>query len=107
MIAPAVLLSKIQGGAMPENPNPKEKLVKVFDAEQESEALVVRGLLQSSGIESITRPNDLEQDLFPVGGVAILVREEQAEEARQLIESFRQQNPPSEDEELSEEAAPE
>jgi hypothetical protein len=92
---------------MPENPNPKEKLVKVFDAEQESEALVVRGLLESNGIQALSRPNDLEQDLFPVGGVAIMVREEDAEEAKQLIEAFRQQGSGSEDEELSEEAAPE
>lgn len=92
---------------MPENPNPKEKLVKVFDAEQESEALVVRGLLESNGIESLTQPDDLEQDLFPVGGVAIMVREEEAEEARELIAAFRQEGPASEDEELSEEAAPE
>lgn len=92
---------------MAENPNPKEQLVRVFDAEQESEALVVRGLLESSGIESITQPIDLEQDLFPVGGVAILVREEQAEEAKELIKAYRQEKPVSEDEELSEEAAPE
>ena len=93
---------------MPENPNPKEKLVKVFDAEKESEALVVRGLLESNGIESLTQPDDLEQDLFPVGGVAIMVREEQAEDARELIAAFRQEVPaPEEDEELSEEAAPE
>ncbi len=92
---------------MPENPNPKERLVKVFDAEQESEALVVRGLLESNGIESLTRPDDLEQDLFPVGGVAIMVREEEAEEARELIAAFRQEGPAPEDEELSEEAAPE
>ena len=92
---------------MAENPNPKEQLVRVFDAEQESEALVVRGLLESSGIESITQPIDLEQDLFPVGGVAILVRAEQAEQAKELIEASRQGKPVSEDEELSEEAAPE
>lgn len=91
---------------MAEKPNPQERLVKVFDAEQESEALVVRGLLESNGIESITQPNDLEQDLFPVGGVAIMVREEQAQEARELIEAYRREGP-SEDEELSEEAAPE
>lgn len=92
---------------MAENPNPKEQLVRVFDAEQESEALVVRGLLESNGIESLTQPIDLEQDLFPVGGVAILVREEQAEEAKELIKACRQEKPVSEDEELSEEAAPE
>ena len=91
---------------MPEKPNPRERLVKVFDAEKESEALVVRGLLETNGIETLSQPNDLEQDLFPVGGVAILVREEQAEEARQLIESSRRQGA-AEDQELSEEAAPE
>ena len=92
---------------MVENPNPKERLVRVFDAEQESEALVVRGLLESNGIESLTQPNDLEQDLFPVGGVAIVVREEQADEAKELIAAYRQEKPVPEDEELSEEAAPE
>ena len=92
---------------MPENPNPKERLVRVFDAEQESEALVVGGLLEANGIESLTQPVDLEQDLFPVGGVAILVREDQADEAKELIKTYRQDRPVSEDEELSEEAAPE
>jgi hypothetical protein len=79
----------------------------VFDAEQESEALVVRGLLESNGIESLTQPVDLEQDLFPVGGVAILVREEQADAAKELIEAYRQEEPASENEQLSEETAPE
>jgi Putative prokaryotic signal transducing protein len=90
---------------MPKNPNPKERLVRVFDAEQESEALVVRGLLESNGIESLTQPVDLEQDLFPVGGVAILVREQQADEAKELIEAYRQEEPASENEQISEEAA--
>lgn len=92
---------------MPDNPNPKERLVRVFDAEQESEALVVRGLLESNGIVSLTQPIDLEQDLFPVGGVAILVREEEADEAKELIEAYRQEEPASQDEQLSEEPAPE
>ena len=35
-----------------QRPNPNEKLVRVFDTEQESEALVVRGLLESAGIDS-------------------------------------------------------
>ena len=33
-------------------PVPEEKLVKVFDSERESEALVVSGLLASAGIDS-------------------------------------------------------
>src|SRR5690242_7703413 len=32
-------------------PDPNEKLVKVFDSEQETEVLVVKGLLDSAGIE--------------------------------------------------------
>ena len=74
---------------MHNSPNPEEKLVKIFDTEQESEAMVVRSLLQSAGIDNLERPVDLEQDLFPVGGVAILVREEDADEARQLIQEYR------------------
>jgi len=31
----------------------KAELVKVFDTEQESEAMVVQGLLESAGIESL------------------------------------------------------
>ena len=70
-------------------PEPNEKLVKVFDGEQETEALVIRGLLESAGIESIVRSRDTQQEVFPVGGVMVLVREEQADEARQLIEEYR------------------
>ena len=33
-------------------PDPNEKLVKIFDSEEESEAMVVKGLLDSAGIES-------------------------------------------------------
>ena len=33
-------------------PDPNEKLVKIFDTEQESEALVVKGLLESAGIDA-------------------------------------------------------
>ena len=71
-------------------PEPNEKLVKVFDGEQETEALVIRGLLESAGIESIVRSRDTQQEVFPVGGVMVLVREEQADEARQLIEEYRE-----------------
>ena len=71
-------------------PEPNEKLVKVFDGEQETEALVIRGLLESAGIESIVRSRDTQQEVFPVGGVMVLVREEQADEARRLIEEYRE-----------------
>ena len=71
-------------------PNPNEKLVKVFDSEQESEALVVKGLLDSADIDADMTSVDAIQDMFPgVGGTVILVRAEDADEARRLIEEYR------------------
>lgn len=71
-------------------PNPNEKLVRVFDSDQESETMVVRGLLESSGIECDVANLEAPQDILPgVGGVVILVREEDAEEARKIIEENR------------------
>ncbi len=71
-------------------PNPNEKLVRVFDSDQESETMVVRGLLESSGIECDVANLEAPQDILPgVGGVVILVREEDAEEARRIIEENR------------------
>jgi hypothetical protein len=72
-------------------PDPNEKLVKVFDSEQEPEAMVVKGLLDSAGIENDLASASLLQDAFPgMGGMIILVREEDAEKARQLIADSRQ-----------------
>ncbi|MGH9495866.1 MAG: putative signal transducing protein [Candidatus Sulfotelmatobacter sp.] len=69
-----------------QRPDPNEKLVKIFDSEQESEALVVKGLLDSAGIDSNLTAASLVQDAFPgLGGMIILVREEDAEAARQAI----------------------
>jgi hypothetical protein len=73
-------------------PDPNEKLVKVFDSEQETEALVVKGLLDSANIENDLASASLLQDAFPgMGGMIILVREEDAEKARDLIAEYRQQ----------------
>jgi hypothetical protein len=75
---------------MAANPQPNEQLVKVFDSDQESEAMVVQGLLESQGIESLITYLDAPQDVLPgVGGIIVQVREEQAQEARDLIESYR------------------
>ncbi len=72
-------------------PDPNEKLVKVFDSEQESEAMIVKGLLDSAGIENDLASARLLQDAFPgMGGMIILVREEDAEKARELIAESRQ-----------------
>jgi hypothetical protein len=72
-------------------PDPNEKLVKVFDSEQESEAMVVKGLLDSAGIESDLMSGSLVQETFPgLGGMIILVREGDAEQARRTIAESRQ-----------------
>jgi len=92
------------GNKVEERPNPNEKLVKVFDTEQESEAMVVRGLLESAGIESDITSIDAQQEILPgVGGTIILVREEDADEARRMIEEYRQA-PTDEDTDFSEES---
>lgn len=67
-------------------PDPNEKLVKVFDSEDESEAMVVKGLLDSAGIDSDLMSASLVQDTFPgLGGMIILVRQEDADAARNVI----------------------
>jgi len=66
-----------------------EGLVRVFDTEEESEALVVQGLLESEGIECVMTSLDAPQDIMPIGGVVIQVTPDKAEEARALIEEFR------------------
>lgn len=81
---------------------PNEQLVKVFDTEQESEAMVVRGLLEANGIESVIENLDAPQDVLPgVGGVIVLVRAEHGEEAGRLIKESRVELP--DDEPVSEE----
>lgn len=75
-------------------PNPNEKLTKVFDSEDESEALVVKGLLDSAGIDNDLTSASMVQDTFPgLGGMIILVRQEDAEEARRLISDYRRPIP--------------
>lgn len=72
-------------------PDPNQELVRVFDTQQESEALVVQGLLQSAGIESELTSLDAAQDVFPgVGGIVILVRDEDAAEAKRLIQESQE-----------------
>jgi len=86
-------------------PDPNEKLVKVFDSEQESEAMVVKGLLESSGIDSDLTSLSVVQENFPgMGGSIILVREEDADQARRLIAEF-QASPDAGDDEVSDEEA--
>jgi hypothetical protein len=83
-------------------PTPNKKLVKIFDSEQETEAMVVKGLLESAGIESDLKSLDAVQDTFPgVGGNIILVGEEDAPLAKKVIEEYRN-SPPLDDDETAE-----
>jgi hypothetical protein len=70
-------------------PKPNENLVRVFDTDLDTEALVVKGLLESVGIDSEIRGVDNTQDVLPIGGTIILVRQEDEPAARQLIEEYR------------------
>lgn len=92
----------------PPRPNPNEKLVKVFDSEQESEALIVKGLLDSAGIDSDLSSASLVQDAFPgLGGMIILVREKDADAALKLIAENRRATPADDDETAEYQAIPE
>ena len=94
--------SRKSASAVNPRPDPNEKLVKIFDTEQESEALVVKGLLESSGIEADLTSLSAPQDTFPgVGGTIIRVREEDAEAARRIIADVRQ-SPDAGDDETAE-----
>jgi len=70
----------------------REKTVTVHTAGTWTEAVVIRGLLESAGISS---PALTTSDPFPMreppegtSGVEILVRESQSEEARRIIEDY-------------------
>jgi hypothetical protein len=81
----------IQSDDTQKRPDPNEKLVKVFDSEEESEAMVVKGLLESAGIDSDLTSASMVQDMFPgLGGMILLVREEDADAARRLIAESKQ-----------------
>jgi len=68
---------------------PNEALVSIFETEQESEALVIQGLLEAAGIEVLITNFDAPQDVLPVGGVALRVREDQVEEARAILAEYK------------------
>jgi hypothetical protein len=91
-------------------PNPNERLTKIFDSENESEALVVKGLLDSSGIDNDLTSAAMIDDMFPgLGGMIILVREEDADKARRVISEYRRTGPDDDETaeiEISEEPPP-
>jgi len=86
---------------MSTQPQGDAELVEVFDTQQESEAMVVQGLLSSAGIESMITNLDAPQDVLPgVGGVLVRVNPEDADEARRIIEDYKN-NPAPEDEDTA------
>jgi len=87
-------------------PDPNERLVRVFDTEQESEAMVVQGLLESAGITAEIGDAENSQDVLPVGGVGLLVRQGDAARALQVIEEYRRspEQEEAEEEEFDESA---
>ncbi len=89
-----------------DRPQAHEELVEVFDTMEESEAMVVRGLLESAGIEAIITALDAPQDILPgVGGVIVRVKAEQGEEAMSLIEDYRNSQPPDDAEDVNDDSA--
>lgn len=87
--------------------SPNDELVEVFGSKEESEVMVVRGLLEAAGIECLVSALEAPQDVLPgVGGSIIRVPADRAEEARQVIEEERR-NPLSEDAETAEFSAAE
>jgi hypothetical protein len=89
---------------MSTQPKADPELVEIFDTMQESEAMVVHGLLTSSGIDSAVMNLLAPQDVFPgVGGISIRVNPAQELEARRIIDDYRA-NAASEDDSVPPEA---
>ncbi|HWG58757.1 MAG TPA: DUF2007 domain-containing protein [Candidatus Acidoferrales bacterium] len=78
---------------MPEQPS-QDRVVVAHTAGSSTEAMVIRALLESSGISS---PGSASSDPFPLNevpegthGVEIYVLESRAEEARRIIAEYLQ-----------------
>ncbi|MBZ5567158.1 MAG: DUF2007 domain-containing protein [Acidobacteriia bacterium] len=75
---------------MATKPMPNAELVEVFGSKEESEVMVVSGLLETAGIDCMVTALDAPQDVLPgVGGVVVKVAADQADEARRIIEEYR------------------
>jgi hypothetical protein len=76
------------------------ELEQIFETMDETEAQVVQGLLESAGIDALVTGEN-PADILPVGTIAVRVPAADAEEARSIIADYRE-NPPAEDEDVSE-----
>jgi hypothetical protein len=93
--------------ARPDPHHSKEKVVVAYVAGNAEEAMVIRGLLASNGMDSpgseSTDPFPLNEPLDASHGVDILVLESQADEARRLIAEYVKDNAASSSAESSDE----
>lgn len=83
-----------------------EELVEVFGTKEESEAQVVRGLLETAGIDAMVTPLEAPQDVLPgIGPIVVRVPADQAEEAREVIAAYRD-NPANDEDSAGENEPP-
>jgi hypothetical protein len=80
-------------------PGDGEPFVVIFQTETPEEAVILRGLLQSGGIDS---PAPTFSDPFPLPthseithGTEILVKISQVEAAREILASYGEEDPPA------------
>ena len=74
-------------------PDPTGELIEVFASEDEAEAMVIQGLLDSAEIESQINSAIGAKDVLPVGSFAVRVAPDVADEAKRIIDDYHQ-NPP-------------
>ena len=75
-----------------------EKLVTVFETNDDSEAMVVRSLLESGGMEVLLQTTEAPAGVFPfssmpLGHIRLEVFESKAEEALRVIAESRRRGP--------------
>jgi ribonuclease-3 len=63
-------------------------LTVIFSTRSDSEARVVRGLLDANGIRAVVT-SDVPHSVFPLGEIRLAVHANEAENAREVIESHR------------------
>ena len=83
---------------MPDDPARTEDLIDVFDTNDGSEAMVVRSLLESGGIECLKSTVEAPAGVYPfnampLGHIRIQVLESQAEDALRVIAEYRRRGP--------------
>jgi hypothetical protein len=88
----------MEGRMESRKPEEQEGTVAVHRADSWTEAVVIRGLLESAGIDS---PSLTHTDPYPFSnppadfpGAEILVRESQVEDARQIIREYLESGAP-------------